>query len=101
MNVANLEETGTLALSGGVLQGANGVLLQATLTDPDVVATQTWVWQRRTGTSGAWTDIANTDASSYTPTADDVGNYLRASVTYTDGAGTDETTLTAATESRR
>ena len=99
VNVANLEETGTLALSGGVLQGANGVLLQATLTDPDIVATETWVWQRRTGTSGAWTDIANTNASSYTPTAADVGQYLRASVTYTDGAGTEETTLTVATES--
>ena len=99
VNVANLEETGTLALSGGVLQGANGVLLQATLTDPDGVATETWVWQRRTGTSGAWTDIASTNASSYTPTAADVGSYLRASVTYTDGAGTEETTLTVATES--
>ena len=43
-------------------------------------------------------DIANTDASSYTPTADVVGNYLRASVTYTDGAGPNETTLTKATE---
>ena len=99
INVANVEETGTLALSGGVLQGANGVLLQATLTDPDIVATETWVWQRRTGTSGSWTDIANTNASSYTPTAADVGHYLRASVTYTDGAGTNETTLTKATES--
>ena len=99
VNVANLEETGTLALSGGVLQGANGVLLQATLTDPDGVATQTWVWQRRTGTSDPWTDIASTNAASYTPTAADVGQYLRASVTYTDGAGTEETTLTVATES--
>ena len=99
VNVANLEETGTLALSGGVLQGANGVLLQATLTDPDGIATATWVWQRRTGTSGAWTDIASTNAASYTPTAADVGQYLRASVTYTDGAGTEETTLTVATES--
>ena len=96
VTVANVEETGTLTL--GALQGVNGEALVATLTDPDVVATQTWVWQRRTGTSGAWTDIANTDASSYTPSADDVGNYLRASVTYTDGAGPNETTLTKATE---
>ena len=97
VNVANLEERGELTF-GGVTQGANGQLLQATLTDPDGVATQTWVWQRRTGTSGSWTDIASTNAASYTPTADDVGQYLRASVTYTDGAGTNETTLTKATE---
>ena len=98
VNVANLEEQGELTFVAGVTQGANGVLLQATLTDPDVVATQTWVWQRRTGTSGSWTDIDNTNASSYTPTAADVGHYLQASVTYTDGAGTNEATLTRATE---
>ena len=98
VNVANVEEGGELTFEGGVTQGANGVPLQATLTDPDGVATQTWVWQRRTGTSGSWMDIANTDASSYTPTAADVGEYLRASVTYTDGAGTNDTTLTKATE---
>ena len=99
VTVANLEETGTLTFVGEVTQGANGVLLQATLTDPDVVATETWVWQRRTGTSGPWMDIANTNAS-YTPSAADVGQYLRARVTYTDGAGTNDTTLTTATESR-
>ncbi len=99
VTVANLEETGTLTFVGEVTQGANGVLLQATLTDPDVVATETWVWQRRTGRSGPWMDIANTNAS-YTPSAADVGQYLRASVTYTDGAGTNETTLTKATDLR-
>ena len=98
VTVANLEETGTLTFVGEVTQGANGVLLQATLTDPDVVATETWVWQRRTGTSGPWMDIANTNAS-YTPSAADIGQYLRARVTYTDGAGTNETTLTVATQS--
>ena len=97
VNVANVEERGMLTFRGGVTQGANGELLQATLTDPDVVATETWVWQRRTGTSGPWMDIANTNAS-YTPSAADVGQYLRARVTYTDGAGTNDTTLTKATE---
>ena len=98
VNVANVEEQGELTFEGGVTQGTNGVPLQATLTDPDGVATQTWVWQRRTGTSGPWTDIANADSNSYTPGADDVGEYLRARVTYTDGAGTNDTTLTKATE---
>ncbi len=97
VNVDNVEEPGMLTL-GGVRQGANGVPLQATLTDPDIVATETWVWQRSTSRSGPWMDIANTDASSYTPTAAVVGNYLRASVTYTDGASPNETTLTKATE---
>ena len=96
VNVANVKEAGMLTL--GARRGVNGKALVATLTDPDIVATQTWQWQHSMSTSGPWTDIANTDASSYTPTAADVGNYLRASVSYTDGAGPDETTLTADTE---
>ena len=96
VNVANVEEAGTLAL--GARRGVNGEALVATLTDPDTVATQTWKWQRSTSGTSGWTDIANADSNSYTPGADDVGNYLRASVTYTDGTGPDETTLTADTE---
>ncbi len=98
VNVTNLEESGSLTL--GAQRGVNGVSLEATLTDPDIVATQTWKWQRSSSMSGPWTDITNTNASSYTPDADDVSQYLRAHVTYTDGSGTDEVTLTAATSYR-
>ena len=96
VNVANVEEAGTLAL--GARWGVNGEALVATLTDPDNVVSETWKWQRSASGTSGWTDIANADSNSYTPTAADVGNYLRASVTYTDGAGPDETTLAAATE---
>ena len=98
VTVTNLEESGSLTL--GAQRGVNGEALEATLTDPDIVTTQTWKWQRRAGTSGPWTDIASTNASSYTPGTDDVNQYLRAHVTYTDGSGTDEVTLTAATTYR-
>ena len=97
VNVANVEEAGTLAL--GARRGVNGEALVATLTDPDNVVSETWQWQRSASGTSGWTDIANADSNSYTPGADDVGNYLRASVTYTDGTGPDETTLTADTES--
>ena len=96
VNVANVEEAGTLAL--GARRGVFNVPLVATLEDPDVVATQTWKWQRSTSLTSGWMDIANADSNSYTPGADDRDNYLRASVTYTDGTGPDETTLTADTE---
>ena len=96
VNVANVEEAGTLAL--GARRGVFNVPLVATLEDPDVVATQTWKWQRSTSLTSGWMDIANADSNSYTPGADDRDNYLRASVSYTDGAGPDETTLAAATE---
>ena len=91
-----MEEAGTLAL--GARRGVFNVPLVATLEDPDVVATQTWKWQRSTSLTSGWMDIANADSNSYTPGADDRDNYLRASVSYTDGAGPDETTLAAATE---
>ena len=93
--VNNVEETGSLTL--GAQRGVNGKPLDATLTDPDGVASQTWTWQRSTSTSGPWADIANTDASSYTPRPEDVNQYLRARVTYTDGSGTDEATFVATT----
>ena len=98
VTVTNIEETGSLTL--GAQRGVNGELLEATLTDPDIVSTQTWKWQRSSSTAGPWADIASTNASSYTPGADDVNQYLRAHVTYTDGSGTDEVTLTAATSYR-
>ena len=90
-----MEEAGTLTL--GARRGVLNVPLEATLTDPDTVAGETWKWQRSTSGTGSWMDIANTDSTSYTPGAADRDNYLRASVTYTDGTGPDETTLAVAT----
>ncbi len=98
VTVTNIEEIGALTVMPQT--GVNGEPLQATLTDPDIVSTQTWKWQRSSSTSGPWTDIANTNASTYTAEPDDVNHYLRAHVTYRDGSGTDEVTLTAATSFR-
>ena len=95
VTVANIEESGSLTL--GAQRGVNGELLEAMLTDPDIVATQTWKWQRSSSTSGPWTDITNNNGSHYTPGPDDVNQYIRAHVTYTDGSGTEQATLTAST----
>ncbi len=45
-----------------------------------------WQWARSSNRS-SWTDIPRATFSNYTATADDVGNYVRASVTYTDRRG--------------
>ena len=37
--------------------------------------------------SGSYPDIEDAEAKTYTPTSDDVGYYLRATVTYKDGEG--------------
>ena len=46
-----------------------------------------WQWARsRDGESG-WEDIESATSTSYVPTGDDAGHYLRATVSYTDGDG--------------
>ena len=86
VNVANLEEPGEVVLGGR--RGVINVALQATLGDGDGVVSADWQWQRSASRTGGWADIANADASSYTPTAADRNQYLRATVSYEDGHGT-------------
>ena len=76
-----------------------GETVTATLTDPDGRITgATWQWaSSSTGTSN-WTDIPLATSRTYTVVAGDLGNYLRASVSYDDaaGAGKDAEEVTAA-----
>ena len=89
VTVTNVEEAGTLNLSAE--QPQEDVPLTAILTDPDGSVTgEMWQWARSRNRSSGWTDIddeAKEDAktASYTPAEDDVGYYLRATVTYKDG----------------
>ena len=46
-----------------------------------------WQWDKSTDGSTGWTSIAGAHSSAYTPDADDVGSYLRATANYTDGEG--------------
>ena len=64
----------------------------ATLTDPDGGVTGAiWQWaSSSTGTSN-WTDIAGASSRTYTVVTGDLGNYLRASVSYDDAAGAGKT----------
>ena len=87
VNVVNLDERADPPVQLGAQRGVIDVALTATLADPDNVVSATWQWQRSTRRTGGWADIANTDASSYTPTADDRNQYLRATVSYEDGHG--------------
>ena len=74
----------------------------AELTDPDEVtsATTTWMWERSEDGSRNWTmasttyeypDTPNNDVkvTEYSPTADDVGHFLRVSVSYRDDENMD------------
>ena len=96
VKVTNEDEDGVITLS--TLQPREAIQLTAELTDPDNVTVSTieWQWSRSSSANGPWTDIdeatstASTSAS-YTPTADDVGSYLRATASYNDGHGEGET----------
>jgi len=53
-------------------------------------------WESRTGTTGAFTPIAGAISPTFTPTAAQVGRFLRVVVTYTDNHGTLESVASAA-----
>ena len=78
---------GSLALSP-TTQLTSGDTVTATLTDPDNPTNQVWQWQRSANGSTNWSNISGATSASYTTTAADAGNYLRATVTYDDDSGT-------------
>ena len=98
VTVTNAEETGTATLSSDML--IVGEAVTATVTDPDVVATSTEMWQWATADDAGFTmnvkDITGATMASYTPVEADGGKYLRASVTYDDGYGADKAEATGA-----
>ncbi len=84
INVNNVDETGTVSMS--TTWPRQRTTLSASLTDPDgSVSDTSWQWARSANGSTGWRDIARARSNGYTPVANDVGNYLRATVTYTDG----------------
>ena len=75
------------------------------LSDPDGVpdtATSTWHWERSEDGSTGWTTATTTtespispnsvSESTYTPVEDDIGHFLRVTVSYTDSQGPDKST---------
>ena len=64
--------------------------LKASFSDEDGKEDPTWQWSRGASKEGPWTDIQGAMTPGRNPTAADVGNYLRATVTYTDKFGEKE-----------
>ncbi len=89
ISVTDVEEDGEVTLSSR--QPQVGTELKATLTDPDdSVSGETWTWEKSTSRSrtNGWGAVSGTpNGNAYTPVSGDVGNYLRAKVTYTDRRG--------------
>ena len=104
VTVRNVDEAGTVTLSPS--QPRAGAWVTATLREPDKgVKVQGWKWQRRASETDQWGNIAFSGAQpageffqgpSYRPVAGDVGQMLRATVSYTDGESADATDFKSA-----
>ena len=89
VSVANVDESPELRPFG--LYPQVGASLYVRLTDPDGGLTGTqWSWQRSSNRV-SWSTISDATSSSYYPTSDDQGRYLRVNVGYSDGEGEDKT----------
>jgi hypothetical protein len=75
-----------------------GVALTATLTDADGSVTgEMWDWWIDDAADGSFTEqIDGALAATYTPMADDAGNYIKARVLYDDGHGPGKVAASAA-----
>ncbi len=88
VTVTNVDEDGSVSLSNP--QPQVGRNLKASLRDDDGgVSGQEWKWERSEDGATGWETIPRAATDSRTPTLDDLGMYLRATVTYQDlfGAG--------------
>ena len=95
VKVTNVDEAGTVTLSA--VAPYPGVDLTAMVSDldsnADVIGAE-WQWSRSRSKSGSYTDIEDdAEEATYSPVSDDVGFYLRATVTYTDGHGPDKSAM--------
>ena len=100
IRVINVDEDGEVELSA--TQPQEGVPLMATLSDEDGAEANTirWQWARSSSSRGTYTNIKKDSTSSpYTPVADDVGKYLRATASYDDGHGDKKTAHRVSTNS--
>ena len=100
VEVTNVEEDGVITMSG--VQPKEKVGLTATLSDDDDVIVDPpdrapkWQWATSTSPTGPWNDIDHERARStglshtFTPTENDVGSLLQATVTYMDEMGEDD-----------
>ena len=91
INVIDVEEDGVVDLLWD--RPEVGTPITASMSDPDgEVSGVTWQWASSTSKTGTWTDITtNGTSATYTPVADDVNNYLRATASYTDRRGSGKT----------
>ena len=87
VTVTNVNEDGSVSISPSG-QPRVGTALTASVTDLDGSVTGiTWQWASSSNGSTGWGDISGARSATYTPVEADVGDFLRATASYTDGHG--------------
>ena len=81
----DVDEPGTVTLSS--LQPLVAIPLTASLDDGDGVRGVTWSWWRSPNGTTDWALMDGETSDTYTPVADDMGDYLRATASYDDEHG--------------
>ena len=101
VTVANVDEDGTVELTYDQNQVRVGVAITAEEpVDPDGGVTNvSWQWESSSDGSTGWSDIAGATSAAYTPVDGDVGNFLRATASYTDTQGSGKSASSDATPS--
>ena len=102
VNVTNVDEEGMVALTYDRNQVRVGVAITAEEpVDPDGGVTSVeWQWETSSDGSTGWSNIATGGRSAaYTPVDGDVGNFLRATASYTDDQGPGKSASSNATPS--
>ena len=93
VTVTNVDEDGTVTLD--MAQPVAGTAITATLADPDgfMDSDVSWQWASSATSDGTFAPITGAMNAAYTPVEADVGMYLQATASYTDGEGAGKTAM--------
>ena len=93
VTVTDAEEEGVIALTPTRGWVDDGTQFFVSLTDDDGIVTgtgTTWQWARSPNGRSGWLDIPGATSSSYAATSADENQYLRVTVSYEDGRGSNK-----------
>ncbi|MCY3918285.1 MAG: cadherin domain-containing protein [Chloroflexi bacterium] len=100
INVIDVDEPATVSLAPSSGPYELGVQITATATDEDEdFMVDSYQWASGATQTGTFTDISGATNMTYTPTEDDLNNFLRVTVQYDDTHG-DDKQITATTDSK-
>ena len=96
ITVENVEEPGVVTID--LPRGWDGTAFRAELTDDDGgITNEVWQWERSPNGRSGWTAISGAISYTYSATTNDVGQYLRATVSYEDARGSNKEASAAVT----